>query len=67
MSARGIKGLPESVDAIRILPSSKNLKEMRRFLGMAGFCGRFIERFSFIAEPMHALKRKTVRFLWGQV
>jgi hypothetical protein len=34
---------------------------------MAGFYGQFIERFSQIAEPLHALKRKGVSFVWGYV
>lgn len=38
---------------------------MRRFLGMAGFCGRFIDRFSRTTEPLHALKHKNVGFVWG--
>jgi hypothetical protein len=33
---------------------------------MAGFCGRFIERFSLISEPIHALKHMNVRFVWGK-
>jgi hypothetical protein len=32
---------------------------------MAGFYGRFIKHFSSIAEPLHALKRKNARFVWG--
>jgi hypothetical protein len=31
---------------------------------MVGFYGRFIERFSQIAEPLHSLKRKGVKFIW---
>jgi hypothetical protein len=34
---------------------------------MAGFYGRFIDRFSQIAEPLHALKRKNAGFFWGDV
>jgi hypothetical protein len=67
VSAQGIKVLPERVEAIRNFPPPKNLKAVRRFLGMAGFYGRFIERFSQIVEPLHALKRKNVWFLWGDV
>ena len=55
----------ERVEAIRNFPPPKNLKAVRRFLGMAGFYGRFIDRFSQMAEPLHALKRKNVRFVWG--
>jgi hypothetical protein len=40
---------------------------VHRFLGMAGFYGHIIECFSQIAEPLNMLKRKNVRFLWGDV
>jgi hypothetical protein len=67
VSAQGIRILPERVEAIRNFPSPKNLKAVRRFLGMAGFYGRYIDRFSQIVEPLHALKRKNVKFVWGDV
>jgi hypothetical protein len=31
---------------------------------MVGFYGRFIDNFSKIVEPFHALKRKNARFVW---
>jgi hypothetical protein len=65
VSASGISILPERVEAIRAFPSPKTLKGVRRFLGMVGFYGRFISHFSRIAEPLHALKRKNARFVWG--
>jgi hypothetical protein len=34
---------------------------------MVGFYARFIDRFSQIAEPLHLLKRKNVKFVWGDV
>ena len=66
ISAQGIRILPERVEAIRTFPPPKNLKAVRRFLGMAGFYGRFIRNFSHLAEPLHALKRKNACFEWGQ-
>jgi hypothetical protein len=65
VSSEGIKVLPERVEAIKSFPPPKNLKEVRRFLGMAGFYARFIYRFSQLAEPLHALKRKNAKFIWG--
>jgi hypothetical protein len=64
VSAEGIRILPERVQAIQEFSVPKNLKAVRRFLGMAGFYSRFIARFSEIAEPLHALKRKNVKFVW---
>jgi hypothetical protein len=37
VSGRGIKILPERVEAVREYPTPENLKGVRRFLGMAGF------------------------------
>jgi hypothetical protein len=45
VSGHGIKVLPERVEAIRNFPPPKK-KAVRRFLGMTGFYGSFIEGFS---------------------
>jgi hypothetical protein len=65
VSAKGIKVLPERVEPIKKIPPPKNLKVVRRILGMAGFYVRFIDRFSQISEPLHALKSKNAKFVWG--
>jgi hypothetical protein len=65
VSSQGISILPERVEAIRNFPPPKNLKAVHQFLGMVGFYGWFIKRFSQIAEPLHSLKRKGVKFIWG--
>jgi hypothetical protein len=65
VSAEGVKVLPERVEAIKNFPPPNNLKAVRRFLGMAGFYARFIDRFSQLVEPLHALKRKNAKFVWG--
>jgi hypothetical protein len=66
LSDQGVKVLPERVEAIEQFPQPKNLKAVRRFLGMAGFYARFVQDFSKIAEPLHALKRKNAKFEWGE-
>jgi hypothetical protein len=32
---------------------------------MVGFYARFMGRFSQMAEPLHLLKRKNIKFVWG--
>ncbi len=41
-----------------------NIKEVTRFLGMAGFYRKHIEKFSNIASPLTNLTRKNKRFEW---
>ena len=67
VSGKGIEILPERVEAISSFPRPKNLKAVRRFLGMVGFYGAFVKNFSRIAEPLHALKRKNATFVWGEL
>jgi hypothetical protein len=64
ISPRGISVLPGRVEAIKRYPGPSNLRSLRRFLGMVGFYGRFIPRFSKLAAPLHGLKRKGVPFRW---
>ena len=37
-----------------------------RFLGMAGYCRKFCPNFSTVTEPLTALLRKNVKFLWAE-
>ena len=46
---------PQKVSAVRDMPKPTTTKEVRRFIGMAGYYRRFIERFADICAPLHAL------------
>ena len=50
------------VDVIANLPPPKNIKDIRSFLGHAGFYRRFIKDFSKIARPLTNLLYKDVPF-----
>ena len=39
-------------------PISKSIKDIQKFLGLANYYRRFIERFVKIAKPLHELTRK---------
>jgi hypothetical protein len=43
-----------------------NVKEVRSFLGMAGYYRRFRKDFSIIAKPLTQLTQKNVKFVWTQ-
>ena len=66
LSGEGIKVLQDRIAVIQEYPPPKTVKELRRFLGMVGFYGRFVKNFSTICEPLHALKRKGKAFEWGK-
>jgi hypothetical protein len=66
LSAEGIKILPERVEAISQFPPPKNLRAVRRFLGIVGLYANFVKNFSQLAEPLHTLKRKNAAFVWDE-
>ena len=42
----------------------QTVKEVRSFLGLAGYYRRFIENFSRIAKPLTSLLEKGAYFVW---
>jgi hypothetical protein len=66
INANGVEMSTRKVEAIRSWETSKNLKEVQRFLGFANFYCRFIENFSGVARPITDLTRnKGLDFHWG--
>ena len=54
------------VELISNLPTPKCVKDIRLFLGHAGFYRRFIRDFSVIARPLCSFLAKGVTFAWSQ-
>lgn len=66
ISVEGIKTDPAKVEAAATFPAPKSLKEVQRFLGLAGWYHRFIPQFSEKAAPLHSLKRKGATWTWTE-
>ena len=54
----------EKVKVNRVLswPMPKNVKDVRKFLGLANYYRRFIKDFTKVARPMNMLTRKDVKW-----
>ena len=46
-------------------PVSKNLKQLRSFMGMASWYRKFLKNFATTTEPLTALTKKDRRYEWG--
>jgi len=57
---------PDKVTAISEMPTPRNVKEVRRFLGASGFFRRHVPSYATIASPLTSLTRKDVPFTWGE-
>ncbi|CAN6581013.1 unnamed protein product [Malus baccata var. baccata] len=62
ISENGIEVDKSKIDLVRHLPSPTSVREVRSFLGHAGFYRRFIKDFSKIAQPLCRLLQKEVAF-----
>ncbi len=62
VSSKGIEVDKAKIDTISSLPYPTNVREVRSFLGHAGFYRRFIAGFSKIVLPMCRLLQKDVEF-----
>jgi len=51
----GIEMEMEKVDGVLSWPQSKNVKDIRKFLGLANYYRRFIKDFARVARPMNVL------------
>ncbi|KAH9769622.1 hypothetical protein KPL71_012085 [Citrus sinensis] len=62
ISEKGIEVDKSKIDLIRSLPPPTSVREVRSFLGHAGFYRRFINNFSKIALPLCNLLQKDATF-----
>jgi transposase InsO family protein len=64
ISASGVAVVPDKVQTIMDWVTPMSVKDIRSFLGLAGYYRRFIEGFSKIAKPLTNLLKKDTRFVW---
>jgi len=61
----GIEMEKEKVDGVLSWPEPNNVKDVRKFLGLANYYRRFIKDFVQVARPMNILMRKDVKWQLG--
>lgn len=63
----GIRPDPEKISSIMEYAKPKNVKDVRRLLGMAGWYRRFIENFAVVTAPLtELLKKNKGKFVWNE-
>src|SRR5258708_11467175 len=56
---------PIKVQGVTDWPQPTKVKDVQSFIGFVNFYRRFIQNFSKIAHPLHALTWKLKNWLWG--
>jgi len=62
----GIKIEAEKVNGVLSWPQPKNVRDVRRFLGLANYYRRFIKDFARVARLMNILTKKDEKWRWEE-
>ena len=64
ISADGIQPLKDKLDMIRDMPAPRSSKEVKQFLGLAGYYRKFVPHFADLSRPLARLTCKDRVFEW---
>ena len=64
ITPKGLQTNNRLVRAVQEFPCPKDVKELKRFLGLSSYYRRFIHGYASIAHPLHALTRTDVPYKW---
>uniref|UniRef100_A0A3B1KKN7 Reverse transcriptase/retrotransposon-derived protein RNase H-like domain-containing protein n=1 Tax=Astyanax mexicanus TaxID=7994 RepID=A0A3B1KKN7_ASTMX len=65
VSGAGVETDPKKTEAVRDWPTPRDAKMVRSFVGLASYYRRFIRGFAYVAAPLHALTKPSVKFRWS--
>uniref|UniRef100_A0A5S6QWK9 RNA-directed DNA polymerase n=1 Tax=Trichuris muris TaxID=70415 RepID=A0A5S6QWK9_TRIMR len=66
VSEKGIAVDETKCEAVTGWPTPRNDHELRQFLGLASYYGRFVKGFADLASPLYELLRKENRWEWSR-
>ena len=65
ISSAGVLPDLANIHKVRSWPIPRNVTELRAFLGLCSYYRRFMKNFAHVAQPLHALTKKGVPYVWS--
>lgn len=66
LSREGLRPQNEKTNAIKNAPKPENMQQLRAFLGLINYYGKFIGNLSNTLSPLYRLLQKNVPWHWGK-
>jgi hypothetical protein len=64
ISSAGVATAPDKIQAVKEWETPENAKQLRSFLGLAGYYRKFIQHYGLISKPLTDLLKKHSQFIW---
>ena len=64
IDASGIHTMPDKIDAVVNAPPPQNVSELRSFLGLVNYYGKFVPNLSTLLHPLNHLLKADVKWRW---
>ena len=66
ITAHGLQPTDEKIRAIRDAPAPKDISQLKSFLGLVNYYGKFLPHLSDILAPIYKLLQKRTTWTWGE-
>ena len=64
VDAHGLHAIPSKLDAITHAPEPQNVAQLRSFLGLLNYYGKFIPNLATLIHPLNQLLHEDVKWKW---
>ena len=66
IDAEGLHTLPGKIEAVVNAPEPRNIQELRSFLGLLNYYGKFLPNLSSVVHPLNSLLQKSKQWKWSK-